>query len=268
MKFQVLIATMKKTKEEISLLIKQNNLSCDVLVINQCGREADYDIATDKHTVRVVEVNEKGLSRSRNRALKESTADICLIADDDIWYEEALEENICKAFEEHPTYDLIAFYVERSSSYTHKELGSIHEVHKLQSLSLMSVQIAFQRNRILEKGIQFDENFGAGSGKYICGEENIFLMDCLKKGCKILYVPISIAKTDDSDSTWFQGYDEVYFRSKGAVFQRLFPKTGLCMIYVFAIIKVSMYKGEMKFRKALSYMKQGRKECKEYEGKI
>lgn len=266
MKFQVLLATMNRKKDDIPELVRKSNLSCDVLVMNQCCREASYDIEVDKHSVHVIEVNEKGLSKSRNRAMGESNADVCLVADDDIWYKRDVEQRIMKAFKENPAYDLIAFYVERSSNYTYKEIGKTHEIHKLQSLSLMSVQIAFQLKRIKEKGIRFDEKFGAGSGMYICGEENIFLMDCLRKGCKILYVPVPIAKTDDSESTWFHGYDEVYFRSKGAVFQRLFPAYSSLLIVVFAITKRNMYKEEMKLTKALSYMKQGRKECKVYEG--
>lgn len=262
MKLQVLLATMNKTKGEIISIIQESNLHANVLIVNQCGRNASYTLCENNRELLVYETNEKGLSKSRNKALNESDGDICLIADDDILYVSELETIICNAFIENPEYDIIAFYVERSSDFNQKEIGKQHVIGRLQSLSLMSVQIALQRDKVLAKGISFDEHFGAGSSKYICGEENIFLMDCLKKGCRILYVPIKIASTSDTESTWFHGYNEQYFCSKGAVFYRLFPLLSMSMIFVFALTKRRIYQNDISLRNALRYMKCGRKECK------
>lgn len=261
MKFQVLLATMNKQKHEIPILIERCKLHADILVINQCGRNNLYEFNEDGCKIKVCEVAEKGLSRSRNKALKFSDADICLIADDDILYENDLENKICNAFDMNPDYDIIAFFVERSSNFKQMKKGKRHKVGKIQSLSLMSVQIAFRRKRIIDKSLSFDENFGAGSGMYICGEENIFLMDCLNAGCRILYMPELIARTEDTESSWFKGFDELYFVSKGAVFQRLFPILSIPMIYAFVFLKYQMYKNDVKCLKALKFMLEGRKEC-------
>lgn len=262
MKLQVLMSTMNTSKENIINLIRQNHLECDVLVLNQCGRNDHYEVHNKEHIIEVVEVDERGLSKSRNRALFHSLADICLIADDDMHYEVDLKENIIKTFEAHPDVDIFAFYIERSASFNEKELGKQKQIHKFSSLGLMSVQIAFRRLSIMNKNLCFDEDFGAGSGHFISGEENIFLIDCLRKGLKIVYVPIKIGATIENDSSWFTGYDKQYFESKGATFERLFPYMSWLMIYVFAVLKRKEYQHDTRYKNALIHMKKGRKECK------
>lgn len=262
MKFQVLMATMDRCKETIPDLIKDGHLHTDVLLINQCDREAAYELCVEDKKIQVWEKNERGLSRSRNCALVHSEAEIGLIADDDIRYEANIEALIVDAFEQHPEYDLIAFYVERSRDFAQKEMGKPHRVRSLQSLSLMSVQVAVRLAVIKEKGLRFDENFGAGSGRYICGEENVFMMDCLRAGCKIGYVPILIAHTEESPSSWFHGYDQEYFISKGAVFYRLFPHCSGLLVLAFALLKRNLYRQDMGMRAAYRYMMQGKRACK------
>ena len=49
------------------------------------------------------------------------------------------------------------------------------------------------------------------------------ITNCLKKGLKILAVPVAIAQLhDDRPSTWFQGYNEKFFLDKGVFFARLY----------------------------------------------
>lgn len=262
MRFQVLMATMNRKKEEITQLIQTTNLACDILLINQCDRVDNYELNVNDHVVNVYEMNEKGLSKSRNAALSKTDADICLIADDDILYDDNLVNKIHMAFTNNPNYDIIAFYVARSANFRQMEKGNQHRIGKLKSLSIMSVQIAFRRKSLLDKNISFDEKFGAGSGVFICGEENIFLMDCINAGCKILYVPEEIARTEDTESSWFQGFNDIYFMSKGAVFYRLFSLFSIPLVWAFAVTKRNMYKKDMSMRKALKYMNLGRKEYK------
>ena len=79
---------------------------------------------------------------------------------------------------------------------------------------------------IKDKNIKFDENFGLG-GIYTSGEENIFLMDCINNGLKIIYIPITIAIHEKESSGRI--LDEKTIYSKGALFYRLF---GIKSIYL------------------------------------
>ena len=254
MKFQFLVSTMNKSESQVLDIVQANHLVPSATVINQTKGDC-YDY--EKDGVRIYSYNERGLSRSRNRALERSDADICLICDDDIMYKKDVYLDITKAFEENPAYDIIAFFVKKDDVYALNQKEEIHEISFMQSLSLMSVQIAFKRKAIIENNIRFDELFGAGSGQYICGEENIFLSDCLRKGLKILYIPIEIAALTESESTWFKGYDEIYFKTKGAVFYRMSKLLSIPLIGAFALLKYNMYKKDMSFIKAFIAMFKG-----------
>lgn len=258
MKFQVLMATMNRKTEDMRVLIRNSHLEkTNTLIINQCGEEHEEMLAEDGCFIKMISCKERGLSKSRNMAVRKAEAEICLIADDDMLYESDVEQRIVKAFAENSDYDVIAFYVERSESFQAKKIGTKHKISKRDSLGLMSVQIAFRRESIINQGISFDENFGAGSGKYICGEENIFLFDCIEKGLKILYVPILIAATQENESTWFQGYNEQYFISKGALFKCLFKGNAWMMVLAFAILKHGIYQGNATFLEAWKAMRKG-----------
>lgn len=260
MEFQILISTMNKNKDQIQNMLVENNICSSSVIINQSSKNDVEIIDNNKYIYTCIE---KGLSKSRNKALSHATSDICLIADDDIYYNSKCENTILEAFEKNPEYDIIAFFVNRSKDFAKKKKGKKHEIHFFQSLGLISIQIAFKRKSINDAGIRFDERFGSGSGRYICGEENIFLIDCLKKGLKILYVPEEIAILTETESTWFKGYNEQYFKSKGAIYYRMSDVLCFVLIIVFAISKWKMYASETNFFKAIKWMFEGCKECKE-----
>lgn len=90
-------------------------------------------------------------------------------------------------------------------------------------MKLSSVEVAFRLDSIKKNGICFNEYFGAGSRFYM-GEENIFLFDCLKRGLKILYVPIKVADLHIQNSSWFNGFDKTYFINRGASFTAMSEK--------------------------------------------
>ena len=66
---------------------------------------------------------------------------------------------------------------------------------------------------------------------YSCGEDTLFLKELIEKGLKLYKSPIRIASVDMSDSTWFKGYNEKYFKDKGALIEAAYPRiSGLLAI--------------------------------------
>lgn len=126
-------------------------------------------------------------------------------------------------------------------------------------MKVSSVEVAFRLEKIKEFDINFDENFGAGS-KYKMGEENIFLTKCIGMGLNIMYVPVKIANLHIGESSWFNGYDNDYFISKGAQFTAMSESLSLLYILQFALRKYNLYKKETTLLNALRNMLQGRKE--------
>ena len=148
-------------------------------------------------------------------ALSYATADICLLADDDIRYTEGYPQFVISAFEEAPA-DIIAFntYLENMSHPSPRK--HITSNKKAPSFSYYgSVRLAFRLKKIQEHKLRFNELFGAGA-KYCSGEESLFLRACRKKKLRIYVNKAFLAHVDYSKSSWFEGYTETYYFNKGA----------------------------------------------------
>lgn len=259
MKIEVLISTMNLKKPEE--LIKKENIKSSV-IINQTQDIAFEDIYEGDN--RVYSYQEKGLSKSRNRALENSRADICVIADDDLRYEEDYEEIIKEGYKKYPQADIIAFYVDNIDKKRKRKMRKEGKINLFTSMRIQSVQLTFRRKSVVEKKIEFNENFGSGA-ELNSGEENIFLAECIRKGLKIYYIPKKIATIQDNNSSWFKGYNEKYLNVKGATFYEISKKWYPLIILQFAIRKREKYNKEIKIRNAIKYMFEG---VKIYKRKI
>lgn len=256
MKLEVLISTMHRT--DLSLA-ENMNISSDAIIINQCYMDDYQEKEIKTGCIRMISVNDRGLSKSRNLAIDNSESDICVIADDDLRYHDGYKDIILKSYKKYPDADIIAFDV--PSTNQNRPTSSLKEgrVDFLHSMKIASFQITFKRRSIVDNNIRFNELFGAGS-KYTCGEENILLTEAIKKGLKVYFVNEDIAIVDHNESTWFNGFDERLFRTKGAMFYEMNSKLAYLFILQFAIRKYHLYKNEMKFWEALRKMFQGMNE--------
>lgn len=259
MKIENLIATMNYLTPK--KLISDMNIKSSFILINQITEDV-FNGETYKNTFNV---HEKGLSKSRNMALKKSKADICVISDDDLRYKDNYLDIIKTAYQKYPDASVIAFHVDNINPEKTIKKMKEGKVDFLHLMKISSVQITFKRENVLKNNIKFDLNFGSGSSKYINGEENIFLADCYKSGLKVYYVPLTIATIMDNNSSWFKGYNEIYFKTKGAVFYKLSKKIYFLLILQFIVRKYRLYKKDITPIKALKLMLKGAKEVKKNE---
>lgn len=253
MKLQLLLSTMNLNgkKENIELL-KKMNVNIDTLTINQITHEEIKEENDLKSKNKLISVRERGLSKSRNRAIQNSDADICIIADDDVKYEDDFQNIIINEYEKSDKYDIICFFVSSQGKRKIKKIIT-SKVYKLQTMRICSVQITFKRKSIIEKNMKFDENFGAGT--YINrGEETIFLWKCIEKGLKIKYVNKKIADVDFGESSWFKDFNEEYFVKQGKVFYELSNKFYKLLIWQFAIRKYHLYRKNLGMFQAVKLM--------------
>jgi glycosyltransferase involved in cell wall biosynthesis len=258
MNLQVLVSTMNQT--EISGLIKDMKIKSSYVVINQVTKLKTLPLKVVDKSGMFLSFYERGLSRSRNRALENSNADICVIADDDMYYTDDYQDTILSAYKQYPDADIIAFFVDNENTAETKPVLAEGRLGLLKTMKLASWQITFKKSSVQDKDICFDTNFGTGTEMYM-GEENIFLFDCWKKGLSIYYVPKKIAVLrEDSVSTWFEGYNEKYFIVKGEAFRRMAGSIGgifLCLQFV--IRKYNIYKNEISLLKATKLILKGSK---------
>ena len=190
-------------------------------------------------------------------AIRNATADICMLADDDMEYLPNYVEIVLSSFSRINA-DIIGFQVcgieSKFKNYSQKE----QKIGYLKSMKIASVEIAFKRAVFEEKNIKFNELIGAGT-EFLMGEENAVLFQCLKKGLKIYYIPQVIANLHMGNSTWFTERNEKFFIGKGAAFAGMETPFTCFLIWQWAIRKRGLYKKEMPFFKAIKLMQKGKK---------
>lgn len=257
MTLEVLISCMNQADAAI---IRRTKVQSNVLVVNQCSvnKEESFTFQNSREelcTANIFYTTERGLSRSRNMAVYKAKSDICLVCDDDETLEDDYVQTIVSAFEQNPTMDILTFKVHspRKLSYpSHRK-----KVGYIEAMKTVSWQIAFRRERIVEKGIRFDEKMGSGTGNG-GGEENKFLFDCIKKGLKIQYIPEWIASVAQTESQWFKGFTNEFFYNKGWTNRRLLGlPLAWCYIIYFSIMRRNKYRKDNTFFNALYYQFKG-----------
>jgi glycosyltransferase involved in cell wall biosynthesis len=258
MKLEVLVSTMHRQNID---LVEKMRIDTDALIINQCNNNNYTERQFDNNLVRMLSVRERGLSKSRNLAIKNSIADICVIADDDLRYNNGYENIILEAYKKYQDAAVIAFDVPSTNKDRPTSTLKEGKVGFLKSMKIASFQITFNKRYFSNDSHLFNEHFGAGS-VYTSGEENIFLANVIKSKMKVYFVNKEIATVDHDESTWFNGFDITLFKTKGAMFYELSRSYSFLLILQFAIRKHKLYKHNISFIKAISYMISGKKEYK------
>lgn len=90
MKVEVLVSTMNQ--KDYSLIDKMK-IKTDAIVVNQCQEDNSQEFIKNGHRIKWINSSTRGFSISRNICLENATADICLIADDDLEYTKYEEMN-------------------------------------------------------------------------------------------------------------------------------------------------------------------------------
>lgn len=254
---EVLVSTMNK---EQPLKVAEELAIKKFVIINQITNNnvvKPNDILDSNK--KVLSFYEKGLSRSRNKALKNSSEDICIIADDDMYYVDNYEQIIIDTHKKYPSADIIAFVVDNDNPLRKKKILKQGRIGYIKSMKLQSVQITFKRENIIKNNISFDEDFGAGS-TYSWGEENIFLFDCLRKKLNIYYVPIKIATLKNTDSsTWDRTNNQNHYEQQGAIYYRMSKILFLPLVLQFIFRKKKIYKKDMSEKEIFIAMINGKR---------
>lgn len=245
MNLEVLLSCMHQSDASIA---SQVNLQSDAVIVNQCDIDNTVDVSFNNSAgnpckIKFISTKERGLSKSRNVAIRNSRADLCLIADDDECLDTDYPQTIIEAFQKYPQADIIAFDFTVGGKRQKKYSNKVKKIGYLSALRISSIQIVFRRQRIEEKGIFFDEEMGAGTG-HGAGEENKFLYDCLHNGLKVFFVPKHIVSLQErTTSTWFTGYNETFYLQKGWETERYMGKFFATLFALYTTItKRSLYK--------------------------
>lgn len=237
MKVEVLCTTMYQRD-----MSKYNemNIQTDVVYANQGDRYDFEETQIGGKNVRMISTAQRGVGKNRNVALLHAVGDICIFSDDDVCYVDGYEEIVQGAFQEVPQADILIFNFTTGSSRKEEINRKIKRGRIWNVLSYGTYRIAFRLGKIQKANIWFTTLFGGGS-KYLCGEDSLWLVEALKKGLKIYTYPRIIGEVKQEESTWFSGYNEDYFFSRGAWLQAALPKMKYLMTlyYIIRFRKIS-----------------------------
>lgn len=254
MKLQVLVSAMNQ--KDYSLINKMN-LKTDAIIINQCDKNEFKEIDHCGNKIKFISLAERGVGLSRNNALMRSTGDICLFADEDVTYVDNYDKLIIKAFDDNPDADMILFNVPSKNierpTYTISNNG---RVRWFNCLRYGAVKMAIRTEKIKKENIYFSLLFGGGA-KYSCGEDSIFISECLKKGLKVYSNTTIIGYVSQDESSWFNGYNDKYFIDKGVLYGTISKTFGKLLCLQFVVRHKKIFKEYKSFKEALRLMLKG-----------
>lgn len=258
MTIETLVATIDQEDRQLPITM---NIQTDALVGNQ-GRCSLIDILDwNGHKITYLNTTERGVGKNRNLLLQNATADICILADDDMCFIDGYPEIAKKAFEECPDGDILIFNLieKKPRRYVNRKIKRIRFYNYAK---YGAARLAFRREAVEKAQLQFDLRFGGGT-IYGAGEDTIFLKQCLDRGLKIYAVPYALAEIDQqAPSTWFVGYNEKFFRDKGALYACLYPVLWPAICLRFLIRGRKKFEKSLPLGTAMTYMLAGGRQFK------
>ncbi|MEG1916212.1 MAG: glycosyltransferase [Muribaculaceae bacterium] len=211
--------------------------------------------------IKVITMQEKGLSRNRNNAIDNASGDICLIADDDLKYNPMHLSKIIEIFEAHPTVQLATFKYTSGAEQKWYPSYSFDLRQMPRNYYVSSIEIAFRLSAVKGK-IAFNELFGIGAPVLGAGEEEMFILDALKKDIHCMYFPLEIVRHNGASTTNKNTANPSVLMARGAYSWRRFPHT--CRLRAF-IIAWRLHKyNNVEFLHAFHYTLKGISYAKHY----
>ncbi len=205
--------------------------------------------ATDV-TIKRVELQSRGVAKSRNAVIENTTTEYLLFGDDDIEFK---EESINAALEYLQSNSdvsiLLLQAVDESGALRKPYPKHAHPLKLTNSAKAATYEMIIRIPDIKNASIRFDENFGAGAENYL-GDEYIFIADALRAGLKGYFLPLVIAThPTDSSGSFHNTKQDAIVRSR--IFSRVFGTWAPVMRLLFILKPPSKKFG---FRNSISFL--------------
>lgn len=143
--------------------------------------------------IEITQMNERGLSRNRNNALAHSTADICLISDDDLVYTAEQLQKVIDAFERHPEVEVACFCYKGDHKRYPVEITDISK-RLPKGYFVTSFELAFRREAAANTDLRFNELTGIAAPVLQAAEDEFFLLDAQRRGLICYFFPVVICR--------------------------------------------------------------------------
>lgn len=259
---EILVATMNRS--DLNFLIPMFPFAhfsdFQILVINQTSY--NNQIVSDFPNVRVLNSFEKGLSKSRNLALKNTVGEIALIADDDVVFLPNFQQKIINQHQRNKDFSIICFQTLTTknkpySNYSEKEFW----MKEKDFLHVLSIELTFKTKDLNEKNVFFNENFGLGA-QFQDAESLFFLRRANYHQAKVLFCPENIVIHNEYSSSDDVVSDRLlYARMAGFYKKHQYGAFYFLAKYIFYLFR----KKYISFSEILPKLKTGIKGIQDYK---
>lgn len=222
---QILIPTMHKNgEEEIRELLNYLNVKSSAIVANQTDRDQAYTFVHRGKEILVIDSTTKGVSRNRNILLENLSASIGLFIDDDCALLDDYENKVVRFFLKNKNdavlFNGLIFGKERISKKRTAFVIRFSDVSHVGGPG-----VALSKKAVEKYNLRFNEALGTPNFIY-SGEDSVFMHEMMKKRLKIFRSSKLVFDiiADAEKSSYFKGFDEQYFVSKGAVNKLIHPR--------------------------------------------
>ena len=207
-------STLANRAKNIKFLSSVNNL---VIVQNPDS----ISIPNFGSEVKVLELRNKGVAKSRNAALDYTETEYLLFGDDDIEFKESGITLAINYLNANPDVSILLMQaIDETGKLRKRYSAESHQLKLTNSAKAATYEMMIRTSDIKAAGIKFDENFGAGAPNYL-GDEYIFIADALRSGLKGQFEPIVIA-THPTESSGNIRNSQSDRSARAKVFSRVF----------------------------------------------
>lgn len=192
----------------------------------------------------------KGVTKSRNYAIRKANSDILIFCDDDVKYAENLYDLVCNAYLKNDNVDFITFSYIKTGLGLHKFSKRSYKHSYKTILNVGTIEVTCKRKELDSIIDWFPEDMGAGTKYYLC-DEPVFLSRLLKSGLTGCYIPKVIGE-HPPESSGIEFIDVNSLISRLYCFVRIFGTfTGRVIYLIFVIKNYSRFKSISLFWKCL-----------------
>ena len=165
-----------------NIVLPQQRSDREVLIIIQnLGGIALFDVP-QRQDVRVLELQSRGVAKSRNEALRQAKGKYLIFADDDIVFK---EDGLAAAIDYLELNPKVAFVlgqaVDEHGRLRKNYAKTVERLTHFNSAKAATYEMLVRVSASRDKDVWFDEDFGAGATNYL-GDEYIFIVDLIKAG--------------------------------------------------------------------------------------
>lgn len=188
------------------------------------GRELPAELA-GRPDVSVFRTDSVGLSNNRNEVMRHCTADIVMIADDDVRYFEEGIEGIMDIFEKNPELAVATFKSEQNLPRTYPERSVRLGKRLPKGYGVTSIELAYRREAIGD--LRFCPELGVNAPVLKSGEDEVFLHSAISRGLDCRFFPVLVCSHPHESTGGGKALSPGVLKASGLVIRLLYGPQAL-----------------------------------------